>query len=186
MLSLALQEYIFLLRTQKMKYLNVIYFSNFNICSNIANYFSYSKRIGNHFPCSSVIKESAAVQETQIWFLSLEDPLEKEMATHSSILAWRILWTEKPGRLQSMGSQESDDLVTKPPPCLNHSTLNQRVICWWYQRAIYLGGWGVPGRENYSEYLFGISECVLGKHLLTSVNVKCIKNTYSTFGLKKH
>ena len=53
MLSLALQEYIFLLRTQKMKYLNVIYFSNFNICSNIANYFSYSKRIGTHFPCSS-------------------------------------------------------------------------------------------------------------------------------------
>ena len=35
-------------------------------------------------------------------------PLEKEMATHSSILAWRILWTEEPGRLQSMGSQESD------------------------------------------------------------------------------
>ena len=59
MLSLALQEYIFLLRIQKMKYLNVIYFSNFNICSNITNYFSYSNRIITHFPCSSVIKESA-------------------------------------------------------------------------------------------------------------------------------
>ena len=40
--------------------------------------------------------------------LGREDPLEKEMATHSSILAWRIPWTEEPGRLPSMGSQESD------------------------------------------------------------------------------
>ena len=43
--------------------------------------------------------------ETQVLFLGLEDPLEKEMAIHSSILAWRILWTEEPGGLQSMGSQ---------------------------------------------------------------------------------
>ena len=48
------------------------------------------------------------MQETQVWFLGQEDPLEKEMATHSSILAWRIPWTEEPGRLQSMGSQELD------------------------------------------------------------------------------
>ena len=46
------------------------------------------------------------MQETQVRFLGQEDPLEQEMATHSSILAWRILWTEEPGRLQSMGSQE--------------------------------------------------------------------------------
>ena len=45
------------------------------------------------------------MQETQILFLGLEDPLEKEMATHSNILAWEILWTEEPGGLQSMGSQ---------------------------------------------------------------------------------
>ena len=43
--------------------------------------------------------------ETQVLFLGLEDPLEKEMAIHSSILAWRIPWTEEPGGLQSMGSQ---------------------------------------------------------------------------------
>ena len=49
-----------------------------------------------------------AVQEAQIWFLDQEDPLEKEMATHSSIFAWRIPGTEEPGRLQSIGSQESD------------------------------------------------------------------------------
>ena len=45
------------------------------------------------------------MQETQVWSLDWEDPLEKEEATHSSILAWRIPWTEDPGRLQSMGSQ---------------------------------------------------------------------------------
>ena len=43
--------------------------------------------------------------ETQVRTLGQEDPLEKEMATHSSILAWRIPWTEEPGRLQFMGSQ---------------------------------------------------------------------------------
>ena len=49
-----------------------------------------------------------AMQETWVQSLGWKDPLEKEMATHFSILAWRILWTEEPGRLQSMGSQESD------------------------------------------------------------------------------
>ena len=45
------------------------------------------------------------MRETQVQSLGQEDPLEKEMATHSSILAWRIPWTEEPGGLQSMGSQ---------------------------------------------------------------------------------
>ena len=49
-----------------------------------------------------------ATQETQVQSLGQEDPLEKEMATHSSILAWRIPWTEEPSGLQSMGSQELD------------------------------------------------------------------------------
>ena len=49
-----------------------------------------------------------AMQETRIRFLGWEDPLEKEMATHSSVLAWRIPWIEEPGMLQSMGPQESD------------------------------------------------------------------------------
>ena len=45
------------------------------------------------------------MQETRVHFLGREDPLEKEMASHSSILTWKIPWTEEPGRLQSMGSQ---------------------------------------------------------------------------------
>ena len=52
-----------------------------------------------------MVKNSPLVQETWVQSLGGEDPLEKEMATHSSILAWKIPWTEEPGRLQSMGSQ---------------------------------------------------------------------------------
>ena len=51
------------------------------------------------------VKNLPAVQETQVRSLGQEDPLEKKMATHSSILAWRIPWTEEPGGLQSTGSQ---------------------------------------------------------------------------------
>ena len=51
------------------------------------------------------VKNLPAVPETQIQSLGWEDPLEKEMATHSSILAWKMSWTEEPGGLQSMGSQ---------------------------------------------------------------------------------
>ena len=52
-----------------------------------------------------MVKNLPAMQENQIRSLSWEDSLEKGMATHSSILAWRIPWTEEPGGLQSMGSQ---------------------------------------------------------------------------------
>ena len=52
-----------------------------------------------------MVKNLSAMQETQVQFLGLKDPLEKGMATYSSILAWRVLWTEEPGRLQSMGLQ---------------------------------------------------------------------------------
>jgi len=55
-----------------------------------------------------LVKNLLAMQETWVQVLGQEDPLEKEMATHSSILAWRIPWTEEPGGLQSVGSQESD------------------------------------------------------------------------------
>ena len=53
-----------------------------------------------------MVKHLPAVQETQLQSLGWEDALEKEMATHSSVLAWRIPWTEEPGGLQSMGSQK--------------------------------------------------------------------------------
>ena len=54
---------------------------------------------------AQVVKRLPAMRETQVRSLGWEDPLEKEMATHSSILAWKILWTEEHSRLQSMGLQ---------------------------------------------------------------------------------
>ena len=57
---------------------------------------------------AQLVKNLSAVQETLVQSLGQEDPLEGEMATHSNILAWRIPRTEEPGRLQSMGSKESD------------------------------------------------------------------------------
>ena len=52
-----------------------------------------------------MVKSLPAMRETQVQSLGWEDPLEKEMVTHSSALAWRILWMEEPGGLPSMGSQ---------------------------------------------------------------------------------
>ena len=60
------------------------------------------------FPGGSIVKNLPAKQETQVQSLSWEDTLEKKMATHSSILAWKFPWTEEPGGLQSMELQELD------------------------------------------------------------------------------
>jgi len=68
-------------------------------------------------PCSSVSKESACMQETLAQVLGREDPLEKKMTTHSSILAWKIPWTEEPGRFTVHGvARIGHNLATKPPP----------------------------------------------------------------------
>ena len=61
-----------------------------------------------------MVKSSLAKQKTPVWSLGQDDPLQKEMATHSSILTWKIPRTEKPGGLQSIGSQRiRHDLTTK-------------------------------------------------------------------------
>ena len=57
------------------------------------------------FLVAQMVKRLPTMRETQVQFLDWEDSLEKEMATHSSTLAWKIPWTEEPGGLQSMGSQ---------------------------------------------------------------------------------
>jgi len=59
---------------------------------------------------SSAVNNSPAIQETQAQSLGQEDPLGKEMAAHSNILAWEILWTEEPGRTQSVGLQSQAQL----------------------------------------------------------------------------
>ena len=60
----------------------------------------------------SVIKNLPAKKRMQVQFLGQEEPLEKKMATHSSILSWKILWAEEPGGLQSMGLQKSQILLS--------------------------------------------------------------------------
>jgi len=83
-----------------------------------------SLTIRKGFPGGSVLENPSAKQEMEVQSLGQEDPLEKEMATHSSILAWEIPWTEEPGGLQSMGSQrvghnlaiEQQATIRKEPP----------------------------------------------------------------------
>ena len=72
-------------------------------------YFAYEASL-----VAQTVKNPPEMRETQVRSLGWEDPLEKEMTTHSSILAWRIPWTEEPGGLQSTGSQRvGRDGVTK-------------------------------------------------------------------------
>ena len=63
---------------------------------------AYTIKLQQASQAELVVKNPPAVQETRVPSLDWEDPLEKEMATHSSILAWKISWTEEPGGLQSM------------------------------------------------------------------------------------
>ena len=89
---------------------NVLFYGNKRL--NIVKIWSIQKRIGPSLVAQSV-KNLPAAQETRVQSVSCEDPLEKEMATHSSILAWKISWTEEPGGLQCMGSQRvGHDWVT--------------------------------------------------------------------------
>ena len=75
----------------------------------------------------SGVKNLPTEQEMQIWSLGQEDLLEKEMATHSSILAWRITWTEEPGGLQSMGSQR-----------VGHDWETNQQFCWLFFFLIWI------------------------------------------------
>ena len=86
-------------------------------------------------------KRPPTIQETLVWSLGQEDLLEKEIATHSSILAWEILWTEEPGRLRSMGvARAKHNLMTKPPPW--HTwwiiPVKNSKFAWWQGREAVL------------------------------------------------
>ena len=86
--------------------------------------------IGNNtliwtFLVAQMVMNLPAVQETSVQSLSREDPLEKEVATHSSILALRTPWTEEPGGLQSMGSHAKSDM----PEQLTHTQYINKIYC---------------------------------------------------------
>ena len=88
-------------------------------------------------------KESACqcrTQESRVQSLSAEDPLEKKMATHCSILAWEILWTEEPSRLQSMGSQRvRHNLVTKQQLLKRRVSRDLVILIFLVQRRYWCG-----------------------------------------------
>ena len=86
--------------------------NNLNLYSHICLIPKINKSTGHRgslraSPVAQSLKNLPAVQETWVRSLGWEEPLEKEMATYSSILAWKISWTEEPGGLQSMGSQRA-------------------------------------------------------------------------------
>ena len=77
---------------------------------------------------AQTIKRLPAVRETRVRSLGWEDPLEKEMATHSNTLAWKIPWTEEPGRLQSMVSRRvGHDCATSLSPIFRTNILNIKI-----------------------------------------------------------
>ena len=119
-----------------------------------------------------LVKNPPAIQDTLVWFLRQEDPLEKGMASHSSILAWRTPWTEEPGGLQSMGSQSwtwlmtehahsTNDLgawcVFRGPPVPPRALLSQPHSSetwgfrWKFER---MRKWHIRGRE--ARFLWGV------------------------------
>ena len=87
-------------------------------------YINFTGSILKGFPAGSLVI-CLPVQDTWVQSLGWEDPLEKEMATHSSILAWEIPWTEEPGGLQSMGSQKSWTWLD-----------NYTITTYWWNRQV--------------------------------------------------
>ena len=93
---------------------------------------------------SQQIKSSLVMQETQVQSQGPEDPLEEEVATHFSILTWRIPWTEKPDSLQSKGSQRVGHDQATEQACIDMGILDENNICllqWVSQREEKDAGW---------------------------------------------
>ena len=93
------------------------------------------------------VKKLPAMQETQVQLLGQEDPLEKEMAIHSSILAWKILWTEEAGGLQSMGLQDQtwlsdENTTTREIKCsFSGSVVKKDVFDPWLRKIPWRKAW---------------------------------------------
>ena len=120
-------------------------------------------------PVAQMLKHLPAMRQTQIRSLGQKDPLEKEMATHSSTLAWKMPWTEEPGRLQSMGSQRiGHDWPTSlsfsdysPPGSTVHGISQARILEWV---AIPFSN-SIQSIHYKSTILWCVCVCVLVAHL---------------------
>ena len=129
----------------------VIFFFFFNI-------FGLTPRHVGASLVAQLVKNPPAMQETQVWSLGGEDPLEKEMATHPSILAWKIPGTEEPDKPQFIGLQRVRyDLVTKPPSWPQHVPQPQFELTLPAMEAVLTTG--PPGKSrvhNYWSWVMGI------------------------------
>ena len=98
---------------------------------------------------AQMVKRLPTMQETRVQSLSQEDPLEKEMAPHSSILAWKIPWMEEPGRLQSMGSQR-----------VGHDWATSLFFAFYWPLLVLTDGifrtWVIHMEANYSIQIVGL------------------------------
>ena len=97
---------------------------------------------------AQMVKNLPAMQETWVRSLDLEDSLEKRMATHSSILAWKIAWTEKPGWLQSMGSQRVGHNWPTHRPWALYITKYSNTLAIWCNEPTQLEKTLIEGRRR--------------------------------------
>ena len=117
---------------------------------------------------AQLVKNLTAGQEIWVRFLGQEDPLEKEKATHSSILAWKIPWTEEPGRLHSMGvTCVRHDLVIKPPP----KFLPPQAIplTWLTSKPVWVDQWALV-REKLTHLQDLVEEQFQAGHIEESIS----------------
>ena len=113
--------------------------------------FNFTSFIWRGFPGGTDSKQSACNVRDPVWSLAWEDPLEKEMATHSSILAWRIPWTEEPGGLQSMGSQRVGHGWVADTNTLYHIELcvhSDLTLLWYDHGDYYRIIWGIMNTSH--------------------------------------
>ena len=111
---------------------------------------------------AQMVKHLSAMLETRVWSLGREDPLEKAVAPHSRTLAWKISWTEEPGRLQSMGSQRvGHDWVTSH----SHSECHIIGIMWYvafsYHLALCISGSSVSFCGLIAHFSLALNDILL-------------------------
>ena len=113
-----------------------------------------------------MVRNLPATWETKVGSLGQEDPLEEEMATQSSILAWRIPWTEEPSRLQSKGSQSRTQLSDWPKALERIITLCNLLVYFLIFKTLNLMSWGMALNQDsvMAEYFQGISKIFCRRH----------------------
>ena len=112
-----------------------------NIMLNVSYISQFKKKFIMDFPCAQTVKNLHVIHETQVQSLAQEDPLEKWMATRSSILAWRIPWIEEPGGLQTMGWQRvGHDWATKHTHIFTITLRYNTLVCLFHCIDVCTGG----------------------------------------------